>query len=66
MGYDPQHPRAHLLRYTALYAHSPRIDLDIVTSPELVDVCYAHCWTMLPLHLWLAPVVGETVIAGPA
>jgi uncharacterized protein (TIGR02453 family) len=59
VGYDPHHPRAHLLRYTALYAHSPRIDPEVVTSAELVDVCYAHCWAMLPLHHWLAPVAHE-------
>jgi uncharacterized protein (TIGR02453 family) len=65
-GYNPYHPRAHLLRYTALYAHSPRIDPEVVTSPQLIDVCYAHCWAMLPLHLWLAPVASGDAASQPA
>lgn len=55
-GYDPQHPRADLLRYGTLYSESPRIDPPVVSTPELVEVCLEHCRQMAPLHRWLVSV----------
>ncbi len=52
-GYDADHPRAELLKYKGLHASSPQFDVEIVTTPELVDVCYAHCKAMAPLQQWL-------------
>ena len=53
-GYDPEHERAHLLRYNGLYAFSPPISSEHFASAEMVDVCFEHCQKMAPLHYWLA------------
>jgi uncharacterized protein (TIGR02453 family) len=55
-GYDPAHRRADLLRYNCLYACPPMIDPGVITSPEFLDVCFAHCRAMMPLHRWLVGV----------
>ena len=52
-GFDPEQPRAELLKYKGLYAMSPQFDVQIVTTPELVDVCFEHCKNMAPLQQWL-------------
>jgi len=52
-GYDPQHPRAALLRYSGLYASPPRLTHLVATSPELVDRCAAHFHALAPLYRWL-------------
>ncbi len=55
-GFDPDHPRADLLRHNVIYASSPRIGLDQLSSPALVDLCMDHCQNMAPLHHWLVKV----------
>jgi uncharacterized protein (TIGR02453 family) len=55
-GYDLGHPRADLLRYKGLYVRSPKIEPDVLTTPELVEVCFEHCQVMAPLHHWLVRV----------
>ncbi|MFQ5458620.1 MAG: DUF2461 domain-containing protein [Myxococcota bacterium] len=55
-GFDPDHPRAELLRHNNLYARSPRIPPGIVTSPKLLDACFKHCAAMAPVVTWLAKV----------
>jgi uncharacterized protein (TIGR02453 family) len=55
-GYDPEHMRADLLRYKGLYARSPSIKPAVLTSRQLVDVCFEHCRVMLPLQRWFAKV----------
>jgi len=52
-GYDAGQPRAELLRYTALHASSLRMPPAVVTAPEFVDACEAHCRAMFPLYQWL-------------
>jgi uncharacterized protein (TIGR02453 family) len=52
-GYDPNHPRADLLRYGGLYVFSPRIQVSNILTPALVDICYAHFERMSPLYHWL-------------
>jgi uncharacterized protein (TIGR02453 family) len=52
-GFDPQHPRADLLRYSALYAMGPLIKPAVVASPKLLDACYTQCRVMLGLNEWL-------------
>ena len=59
-GFDPDHPRADLLKYNAIYASSPRIDLAKLGSPELVDVCMDHSENTAPLHRWLVKI-NQTV-----
>jgi uncharacterized protein (TIGR02453 family) len=55
-GYDTDHPRAELLKYKGLHASSPQFDIEIVTTPELVDVCAQHCKNMAPLQQWLVKI----------
>ena len=54
--YDPEHPRAALLKFNGLWAKSPTIDKATITSPNLIDVCFEYCETMYPLHEWLVRV----------
>lgn len=53
-GFDPDHPRAELLRYRGLYAGTAPFSDDIVASPALVDACFDHCVQIAPLQQWLA------------
>jgi uncharacterized protein (TIGR02453 family) len=56
-GYDADHPRAGLLRYNGLWAHTTApIDPAVIVTPELVEVCLEHCRNMAPLHRWLVVV----------
>jgi uncharacterized protein (TIGR02453 family) len=58
LGYRPDHPRAHLLRYTGLFARSPNIDAQAIASPQLVELCYRYCEEMGPMHRWLVKMAG--------
>jgi hypothetical protein len=53
VGYDPKHPRANLLRYSALYAIGPAIKPAVATSPKFLDECLAQCKVMFNLTRWL-------------
>ena len=55
-GYDADHPRGDLLKYKGLHASLGHIDPAIVTSPEIVDVCFEHCRRLAPLQQWLVGV----------
>jgi uncharacterized protein (TIGR02453 family) len=56
-GYDADHPRADLLRYNGLWAHTAQaLDADLITTPKLLDACLEHCRNMAPLHRWLVTV----------
>jgi uncharacterized protein (TIGR02453 family) len=55
-GYDADHARADLLRYKGLHVRSPQIEPSVLTTPELVEVCFEHCRAMAPLHHWLVRV----------
>lgn len=53
-GFNPNHPRADLLRYNGLYVHpNPSLTLADVMSPSLVDRCYRHFEFMAPVQQWL-------------
>jgi uncharacterized protein (TIGR02453 family) len=56
-GYAAEHPRADLLRYNGLWAHTtdPVNPAAIVTT-DLIEVCLEHCRNMAPLHHWLVQV----------
>lgn len=56
-GYDADHPRAELLRYQGLYAHTGSIPPAVLTSPQLVDVVFEHFQALAPLHQWLVKVM---------
>jgi uncharacterized protein (TIGR02453 family) len=56
-GYDAEHPRADLLRYNGLWAHTTDpADPGVIVTPDLVEVCLEHCRNMAPLHHWLVKV----------
>lgn len=63
-GYAADHPRADLLRYAALYAYAPTIDLATATSPDLVGVCVHHFRQMAPIYHWLVRLTN-TINAAP-
>ena len=52
-GFDPENPRANLLKYNGLYAFTELVGKDSLNSPDLVDICYEHFANMAPLHHWL-------------
>lgn len=52
-GYDPDHPRAELLRHNTLYAKSSPIALKDVSSSRLLDICLDHARNMDPIQRWL-------------
>jgi hypothetical protein len=52
-GYNQQ-PRPDLLRYKGLYAHPPRLEVEAVCGPDLIEICAAHFAMMAPLQQWLA------------
>ncbi len=55
-GLPADHERADWLRYAGLYTYSPQITVDDLTSPQLVDKCFAHFEKMAPLQRWLVKV----------
>lgn len=59
-GYPPDHPRADLLKYKALYATSQHIAPEIATSPAFLPHCAAFFEHLLPLHNWMVNV-GRTL-----
>ena len=60
-GYPADHPRAELLRYNGLWAHTAdAADPAASATPDLVEVCMEHCRNMAPLHHWLVKV-GQRV-----
>jgi uncharacterized protein (TIGR02453 family) len=56
-GYPIEHARAQYLLYTGLYGQSPIIKPEVLTQPTLVDVCFAHCKNMAPIHHWLVEMI---------
>jgi len=55
-GYEKDHPRADLLKYKGLWGKSPVIPPKLISSPELVDVCFDYALQMIPFHKWLVEV----------
>jgi uncharacterized protein (TIGR02453 family) len=58
-GYPVDHERAGLLLYNGLYALSPKIESTSLTTPGLIDICYAHCYNMAPVQQWLVNLVSS-------
>jgi uncharacterized protein (TIGR02453 family) len=56
-GYPADHPRAEMLRYKGLWAKSPPIPDEVLTSPELINVCIQHCRNTASLVAWLGGVL---------
>lgn len=52
-GFNNDHPRAELLKFKGMTAVSPPISRQVLASPDLVDICFEYCQSLLPLHQWL-------------
>ena len=58
-GFDPEHPRADLLKFGALYAGVTLKPLPTeLGSAKLVTTCTGYFKKMLPLHRWLVHALG--------
>jgi uncharacterized protein (TIGR02453 family) len=55
-GYEPDHPRADLLRHNTLYVSSPGIEPAVLSSAGLVDVVMDHCEKTAPVQRWLVNI----------
>jgi uncharacterized protein (TIGR02453 family) len=55
-GFDPEHPRADLLRRKGLFVGFPALDRALLTSPKLVDWIATHAKKPVTLVEWLAAV----------
>jgi len=52
-GFEPDHPRAELLKHNGMHASiEGRIPKEF-TKPSLVDYCFDRWKPMMPLHRWL-------------
>ncbi len=57
-GFEPDHPRAELLKHNGMYAYTEgRIPREF-TKPSFVDYCFDRWKPMMPLHRWLDRVSG--------
>lgn len=56
-GYDPNHPRAALLRYNSLYAYQETPLPEELYSAEFIDYCFSRCVDVLPVHKWLLDTI---------
>ena len=61
-GYDPQHPRATLLRHNGLYASPQRLTPQMATSPDVADHCAALFQTLAPLYRWLCQIAQSDTV----
>jgi uncharacterized protein (DUF2461 family) len=55
-GFDPDHPRADLLRRKGLIVAFPGLDRTLLTSPKLVEWVVTQAKKPVPLVEWLAAV----------
>jgi uncharacterized protein (TIGR02453 family) len=53
-GFDPEHPRAELLRMKGLVVSLPPIPRGLIHQPAFLDWCVEHARTAAPLVRWLA------------
>ncbi len=55
-GFDKNHPRVEWLRYNNLHVGTHDIPPEVIATPKLMDVCYAHFSKLAPILHWLARV----------
>lgn len=55
-GFDPDHPRAELLKHKGIHVSCPEVDMKALLGPALVDVLADHCKNMAPVQRWLVEV----------
>ncbi len=57
-GYDPEHPRAELLKYNGLWAADEgKIPKELYSS-DLIGYCFDRWKDMKPVYTWLAGLMG--------
>ena len=52
-GFEPDHPRADLLKYKGLHASINDLDPELITKSEFMDYTIEQWRKMAPLHRWL-------------
>ena len=52
-GYDPEHPRANLLRHSGVWANTQERNPDVITTPKFVDAVFRHFKNTAPIVYWL-------------
>lgn len=52
-GFDPNHPRADLLRHSGLYATAPPLPVDTALTGDLPEAVLARFRHMAPIEEWL-------------
>ena len=55
-GFDQDHARADWLKFNNLHAGEHDIAPELITSPGLIDECYARFEKLAPVYHWLAAV----------
>ena len=58
-GYDPEHPRAELLKHNGLTAGLESKAPPEMKSAAFVDWCLGRWKLLLPVHRWLLPVADD-------
>lgn len=59
LSFDPDHPRADLLKYKTIYASITDLNPVLMTQPEFMDVAFGHWKNMTPLRRWLVKVASN-------
>ncbi len=59
-GYDPEHPRAELLKNKGLVAGYPEAPPKALHSADLVEHCLERYRQLAPLHRWLVKMLSES------
>jgi uncharacterized protein (TIGR02453 family) len=57
-GFEPDHPRAELLKFKGLHASISDLDPELITKPEFMDYTFEQWRKMVPLHHWLVKLAG--------
>lgn len=55
-GFAQDHPRAEWLKFNNLHAGEHNLSPGLITSPDLLDACFARFQNLAPLYHWLAAV----------
>lgn len=55
-GFDKNHPRIEWLRYNSLHVGTHDIPPELISTPQLLDVCFDHFSKLAPILHWLARV----------
>lgn len=55
-GYDKDHPRVKWLRYNNLHVGTHDIAPSVITTPQLIEVCFDRFSALAPVFHWLVRV----------